>query len=341
MRHAERVHMIDLAELAQSTDSIRRLFEAALYKDARGLARRIAAELPEPTLKEGAPEVRARAELARTLALVGEGRWARIQLERAIATAERALGAKHPELGTLLLTKAQVLAQLVYYPEIEPVCKRALAIREEALGPDHPETAHALLAWAELVIRHWHAYLARPLARRARAVLEPLSGSLDPTVLRARELLALAGRGTTPDHKLSSDLRDLIALRERVQGAAHVDLARVLEPLIELEPGFEDALAAHDRARTLLAAALGDAHPRVAHADALMAERCLRAADTARGYPLIDSALSKLETAWADDHPDRMPVYGRLTMLLVWAERGPVTDGFRARLSALKDLERK
>lgn len=341
MRHTELACMIDLAELARTTDSIRRLYDAALYKDARGLAQRVCAELPEPTLKESTPEVRARAELARTLALVGEGRWARIQLERAISSAERALGAKHPELASLLLTKAQVLTQIVYFPEIEPLLKRALAIREEALGADHPETAAALMVWAELVLRHWHAYLARPLARRARAALEPLAGSLDPTVLRARELVALAGRGTTPDRKLVGELHDLLHLRERVQGAQHADLTRLLEPLIELEPEAEDARAAHARARAILVAALGEDHPRVAQVDAVMAERSLRGQDNARGYALIDSALTKLERAWELDHPERMGVFGRLTMLLVWAERGPETDLFRARLSALKDLEKK
>lgn len=333
--------MLDISHLADTTASIRRLFDARLYRDARGLARRVVAELPAPTLKEGAAEVRARAELARTLALVGEGRWARIQLDRALGAAERALGARHPELATLLIAQAQVVSQLVYYPELEPLLKRALSIREEALGKDHPDTAAAQLAWAELVIRHWHPYLARPLARRARAVLEPVAGSLDPAVLRARELLALSGRGTTAPARLAAELADLLHLRERVQGSAHLDLVRILEPLIEVEPEAQDAARAHARGRDILVAALDEGHPRVAVADAVMAERWMRAGETVRALPLLDSALTKLEAAWEEDHPERMSVYGRLTMLLVWAEGGSEMEAFKARLKALKDLERK
>lgn len=333
--------MIDASELAHTTDSIRRLYDARLFKDARGLARRIASELPEPALKEGTPEVRARADLARTFALVGEGRWARVHLERARLAAERALGAQHPEVAALLMAQAELNAQLVYYPELEPLCKRAVAICTEALGADHAKTAAVQLAWAELVIRHWHPYLARPLARSARAALEPVAGSLDPTVLRARELVVLAGRGTTPPAKLASDLNDLLDLRVRVQGPAHEDLVRVLEPLIELEPEVGAAEAAYTRARGILVRAYGESHPHVARIDVVMAERWMRGGEPARAMPLLDSGLTKLEAAWDEEHPDRMQVYGRLTMLMVWAEPGPEIAAFKTRLKALKDLERK
>ena len=333
--------MIDIQELARTTDRLRELHGAKLFAEARGLARHAAADVPEAGLREGAPEVRARAELARALALVGEGRWAKIHLARALAAAERAFGPRHAEVATLLLTQAEVLSQLVYYPELEPLLKRAVSIREEALGPDHADTARALIVWAELVLRHWHAYLARPLARRARALLEPVAGSLDPTVLRARELLVLAGRSTTPPARLAADLHDLAHLRERVQGAWHLDLARLLEPLIELEPVLSESLRVHARTREILARALGEEHPRVALSDALLAERWMRAGDSGHALPLLSSALALLEAAWAADHPERMPVYGRLTMLLVWAEPAPEVAAFRERLRALKDPDKK
>ena len=333
--------MIDRTELDRTAASIRALYDAQLYRDARGLARRVAAELPEPTAKVGAEEVRARAHLARTLALVGEGRWARIQLDRAIAATERTLGPRHPELASLLIAQAEVISQLVYYPQLEPLCKRADEICEVAHGADHAHTARAQLAWAELVIRHWHPYLARPLARRARATLEPVAGSLDPVVLRARELLALAGKGTTPPARLAEELTDLLALRERVQGPMHPDLVRLLEPAIEIEPETDGAARAHERARKILVKVHDESHPHVALVDVLMAERWMRVADTSRALPFLESALSKLEAAWELDHPDRMPVYGRLTMLMIWVEGGPEMDALKGRLRALKDLEKK
>ena len=333
--------MTDIPELDASTARLRALHEARLFAEARGLAHRIAAELPEPSPRETIAGLRARADLSRALALVGEGRWARMRNERTLAAAQRALSPKHAEVATLLLLHAEILSQVVYYPELEPHLKRAVAIREEALGPDHPDTARALLDWAELCVRHWHAYLARPLARRARAVLEPLSGSLDPEVLRARELLALAGKGTAPPARIAAELADLAHLRERVQGAWHLDLARTLEPAIELEPVVEEAARLYQRVREILVRALDGAHPRVAGIDALMAERWMRAGDGARALPLLTGALNALEAAWQVDHPERMPVYGRITMLLVWAEADPEIAAFKERLRALKDLEKK
>jgi tetratricopeptide (TPR) repeat protein len=330
--------VFDRQALADTIATIRKLAAARLFRDARGLARTAASELAEPALKEGGPELKLRADFATALAEVGEGRWARIHLDRAIRHAERASAPGGGELAGLLVQQARVSSQVVYYPELEPLLKRAVSVREKTLGADHPETGLALLAWAELILAHWHAYLARPPARRARAILEPVQGALAPPVLRCREILLLAARERTPAAQLASDLAGLLELRERVQGREHPDVLGLLEPLIELDPELETAVQHHGRARAALVKARGPDDPRVAYVDVLLAERWLRAHETERAVALIESALTALEAAWAADHPERMPAFGKLTMLMVWAEQGPETDAARARLKALKDL---
>lgn len=333
--------VLDPTTVSAEIDSIRKLADARLYREARGRARTAAAELAEPSLKEGPPELRTRAAFAATLADVGEGRWARIHLDRAIRHAERGLPQRGAELASLLILQAQVSSQVVYYPELEPLLKRAVALREQASGPDHPETGLALAAWAELILKHWHAYLARPIARRARAILEPVQGALAPAVLRCREMMVLAGRQDADPAKLAGDLAGLFELRERVQGADHADLLPLCEALVEIEPELEDALRWHHRARALAAKVKGADHPRVALLDVMLAERQLRAGEVGRAHALIESALASLEAAWEADHPERMPVFGRLTMLFVWAEPGPQTADWRARMKVLKDPDKK
>lgn len=333
--------MLDRQSLADTTAAIRKLAAARLYREARGLARSAAAELSEPALKEGVIEIRLRADFAGALAEVGEGHWARIQLDRAIRHAERPAAHAAGEVPALLLQQARVSSQVVYYPELEPLLRRAVTLREMALGADHPDTGMALLSWAELTLVHWHAYLARPIARRARAILEPVQGALAPAVLRCREILVLAARDRTAPAQVASDLAGLLELRERVQGPGHPDVVRLLGALIELEPELETAVQYHARAHEALARMHGPFDPRVALADATLAERYMRVHESERAMKLIETAVASVEAAWEADHPDRMPVFGRLTMLMVWAEQGPETDELRARLRALKDVSTK
>ena len=59
---------------------------------------------------------------------------------RALAIAEKAQGAEHPDTGARLNNLAGLLRDKGEYDAAEPLYRRALAIAEKALGPEHPET---------------------------------------------------------------------------------------------------------------------------------------------------------------------------------------------------------
>ena len=330
---------VDVEELRAQGETIRRLYRDRAFSEARRIAREAAAGLPEPTLKEGRTEALARLDLARALGMVGEGRWARRTLDQALEVAERALGKDHPDLAGILLAQASVLARVVYYPEIEPVLRRAVEIRERALGEDHRETGLALLEWAEAIDRHWHRYLARPIARRAEKILKCELSLHHPAVLRCREIVVMADRETRRAEELAAELEEIARERQRIQGPEHPDLLRTLETLLDVAPGGDRVDAVYARALALSSRLFGADSPRAALVHLAYAERQLRQSDAAGALGPMREALDILEAAWASDDPERMPVFGKLTMLLTWAD--PVEDvaPLREKLRALKGAD--
>jgi len=79
--------------------------------------------------------------LATILADLGQLAEARPLAERALAIAEAAYGADHPDVATRLTNLATILAGLGQAAEALPLAERALAITEAAYGPDHPTVA--------------------------------------------------------------------------------------------------------------------------------------------------------------------------------------------------------
>ena len=122
--------------------------------------------------------------------------WARyvletaLDLERALAIREQALGPAHPDtaqslnnLGVLLRTAGDLVAARPYY-------ERALAIFEQALGPDHPDTAQSLNNLAILCYYQNELEEAARLMRRALAICETKLGPDHPDTQRSRQNLA-------------------------------------------------------------------------------------------------------------------------------------------------------
>jgi tetratricopeptide (TPR) repeat protein len=332
---------VDSEELIERRQEICRLHDAHRFRAARTLARELASLVPAPTLKAGVQEAQSLSELAQTLGMVGEGRWARVHLERSLKLMERAVGPNHPEVARLLLIQAHLLEEFVYYPELEGLFSRALAIREEAYPAGHPEIGEALLAWADLITRHWHLYLARPKARRALGILSGAHGPHHPLVLRCREILALASNTPADQAHTVGLLKEIMEVRVRVQGEDHPDILKSLQTLLEMTPDAAEARDLYHRALTLSAKVAGTEDPLTALTHVLYAERALKSQDTTAALPLLETALSILEVVFSADHPDRMGVFGRLTMLLVFAERSAEVMALQRRMSLLKNQEER
>jgi tetratricopeptide (TPR) repeat protein len=98
----------------------------------------------------------------------------------ALALAEKALGADHPDTAGSLNNLAGLLESKGDYAGAEPLYRRALSIAEKTLGPNHPNTATALDNLAGLLEAEGNYAGAEPLYRRALAIAEKALGPDDP-----------------------------------------------------------------------------------------------------------------------------------------------------------------
>ncbi len=89
---------------------------------------------------------------------------------KALAVAEKEMGADHPSVATSLNNLASLYEKQGQYAAAEPLYKRALAMMEKALGKDHPNVAQSLENMAELYRKTDRAKEAEPLEARAKAI---------------------------------------------------------------------------------------------------------------------------------------------------------------------------
>ena len=134
----------------------------------------------------------------------------------------------------------------------------AVEIRETALGTDHPDVAADVAALGR-------ANEAETLYQRALAVLEHTEGAdYDLAVLHNNLGLAAAERSdaATAEHHY----RRALAIKERLLGSGHADVALTLQNLgvLAADTGHPAEARAHlERALTIFQASLHPDHPKV------------------------------------------------------------------------------
>jgi len=89
---------------------------------------------------------------------------------KALAVAEKNMGADHPSVATSLNNLAALYEKQGQYAAAEPLYKRALAIDEKALGKDHPDVASSLENLAALYRKTDRVKDAEPLEVRAKVI---------------------------------------------------------------------------------------------------------------------------------------------------------------------------
>lgn len=84
--------------------------------------------------------------------LHGQGKYkeAAAVAEKALALAERTLGAEHQNTLICVNNLGFMLVAQGRYDKAEPLYKRALAAKERVLGPEHPDTLTSVNNLAEL-----------------------------------------------------------------------------------------------------------------------------------------------------------------------------------------------
>ena len=90
--------------------------------------------------------------------------------EKALVTAEKALGPNHPQVAASLSGLADIYYAQGEYGEAEPLYRRSLAIREKALGPDDPHVAQSLENYAALLRKTGRNSGATKMEARAKVI---------------------------------------------------------------------------------------------------------------------------------------------------------------------------
>ncbi|MBX7078586.1 MAG: serine/threonine-protein kinase [Nannocystaceae bacterium] len=93
-----------------------------------------------------------------------------VALDRALAIVTRELGDDHPEVATVLVSRAETHRDRGALAEADADAAAAIAIREAALGPDHPLVASLLSRHAEVLSARGHHPQALAEIERAREI---------------------------------------------------------------------------------------------------------------------------------------------------------------------------
>jgi CHAT domain-containing protein/tetratricopeptide (TPR) repeat protein len=204
--------------------------------------------------------------LAMVIGLQGDDQGARRLYERSLAIVEQAMGQDSPEVAHPLQNLATVLVDQGDLAEAEGLLERALRLREKGLGPEHPDVASTLDVLANVLARRGDLARAGALLERAREIQERALGPEHPDLATTLNDLATvqirAGAGAAEPL-----LRRSLAIRESSYGKGHLLVAETLDNLawvLAAEGDAAEARAAHDRAVTILEAALGPDHPETA-----------------------------------------------------------------------------
>jgi tetratricopeptide (TPR) repeat protein len=108
----------------------------------------------------------------------------------ALALAESALGAEHPDTAGTLNNLARLLEAKGNAAGAEPLYRRALAIAEKTMGPADPRLALSLENVAAVMDAKGDYAAAEPLYRQALSIAEKALGPRDPATQNIRQELA-------------------------------------------------------------------------------------------------------------------------------------------------------
>ncbi|MGH9903117.1 MAG: tetratricopeptide repeat protein, partial [Pyrinomonadaceae bacterium] len=170
------------------------------------------------------------AQFAR-LQRVGRYDEARPLIERALAIAERVLGAEHVYVARLVGELGDNYYAGVDHAKAKPLYERALAILEKGLGAEHPRTAHAAHRLGVAYFIENDVAGADKLFNRALEVREKQLGPEHPQVALSLHDLGLLYDGRGDRAKAEQFLQRALAIAEKNPGTEDALLATALNSL--------------------------------------------------------------------------------------------------------------
>lgn len=191
-----------------------------------------------------------------------------VEIEREVlAGREKAFGRTHEETQNALNELASMLQDQTNYAEAEPIFREVLATREKTLGERHERTRNAMNNLALVLKQSGRLDEAEALYRRALAIETTLLGPDDLDVLILEHNLAGLERDRGEYAEAEALSRDAVERASRTLPAARPETGLFLTGLGRTEQArkhYEAAAATFARARTILVAAYGPTHARVA-----------------------------------------------------------------------------
>lgn len=235
---------------------------------------------------------------------------------RSLKIWENALGPNHPDLVPALKNLAMLYSNMGMGSEAEPVYQRLISLLEATLGPEHLDVAGWLTELASLY--YWRGRLGagtyyvdvvRVVGLPGGIATLPSSQALfvDPWLVAGEPLDVQRSRQQQANYaKAEPLLRRALAIRERVLGPEHREVALSLQNLATLQRDRGEA----DESKTLFVRALnilekvhGPEHPDVAVALESLAVLHHLHQDYSEAEPLYQRALAIREKVLGPEDP--------------------------------------
>ncbi|HWQ29245.1 MAG TPA: tetratricopeptide repeat protein [Dehalococcoidia bacterium] len=256
-------------------------------------------------------EGRLQAELSAALGLVhgaeGKHHEALQEQRRALALAEKTLGAGHPELPMRSNNVGLALYRLGRHDEALTYYRRALATGEAAYGREHPDIAVFLNNIGIIASERGRYDEAIAHFRRVLDLYERGIGTRHPGIAQAHNNLGLAHQGQGRSADALAHFRRALALREEVSGRDHPSAAIVLNNigyLLATTGRSREAMPPLERALAIWEKRHGREHPDVALATQNLGWALLAQGEREEAMRRFRAALAIGERALGPAHHD-------------------------------------
>ena len=237
---------------------------------------------------------------------------------KAVALAERTLGAGHPDTLKSINNLASVYEAQGRYSEAEPLLKRAVSGFEHALGNDDAATLSAVASLAALYELQGRYAEAEPLFRRALVGFEKTRGKDDLQTLISADNLGSLYRLEGRYPEAEPLYKQALAGFERVFGPEHPDTLVSVSNMAQLysaEGRYADAEPLCKRALQARERLLGPENPRTLKSLVALADNYKGQGRYREAEALFRRAFDASERVLGPDNPDTLDRLGFLASI--------------------------
>lgn len=244
--------------------------------------------------------------LAKLYHEAGDYRKARMIAEQVLRILEKTPGSDNAEMATTLAVLGETQQSLGNYVEAQKLLERALDLREKTLGPEDAETAASLAAWAALQAELGQFQKAKEPAERSLRIREKLFGPESAETAASLQALSDIAQLAGHDAEEKELSERTLKIREKILGPDHPDTAETLLGIgmalgnagefAKAEPLYQRALAIYEKR-------LGPDHPLTGSALSSVAYFYVNKGDYAKAATIAERAVKICEKGFGPENP--------------------------------------